>query len=63
MNIEQYLIREGIEPWLAKFVMRRMAYNAKENKYIEPNNYLDKPIGGHEKKDIFGGDLNENRPK
>jgi len=53
------LIKKKIDPWVAKFVVRTITYLLKEDKYIEPNTYLDKPIGGHEKKDIFKANMKD----
>jgi len=55
MNPKEYLIEKGLPSWMAKFIVKKIVSLMKEDKYIELNNYLDKPVGGHGKKDVFKG--------
>ena len=55
MEPKEHLIKNGIKPWMAKLIVKKIVSLMKEDKYIELNNYLDKPVGGHGKKDVFKG--------
>jgi hypothetical protein len=56
MRPEKYLIKNGIEPWLAKLIMKKMKEPQKRMKIPFDFRGMDsifRPIAGQDKSDIF----------
>jgi len=56
MNPKEHLIKNGLKPWMAKFMVKKIASSLNENKFEDVRSDIDKPVGGQKgKKDIFRG--------
>jgi len=56
MNPKEHLIKNGLKPWMAKFMVKKIASSLNENKFEDVRSDIDKPVGGQKgTKDIFRG--------
>jgi len=49
MEAQKWLIRQDIEPWMAKLIVRMIKSSLDENKWVGTQSDIDKPLGA----DVF----------